>query len=228
MLYLCIYIVHTKSNQGVIMLKKLVKYGNSNALILDKALLELLNIPEGAVVKIKTDGASLIITPHTVAPQESITKTVTPQETLQEAITQAMEEKCSNAADLPAYVSELNKVFEQYPKGRESMDQEVQMISQKYASPEYQYSDNENKGKLARAMDSFKKVHKKYQHIAHATASLSENANYINESVLLAEKYQATKNSPEYIQELTQLIAKHVPEYADYQNEIRAVGESLQ
>jgi antitoxin component of MazEF toxin-antitoxin module len=209
------------------MLKKLVKYGNSNALILDKALLELLNIPEGAVVKIRTDGASLIITPHTVAPQESITKTVTPQETLQEAITQALEEKCTNAADLPAYMSELNKVFERYTKGKEAMDQEVQMISQKYASPEYQYSDNENKGKLALAMDSFKKVHEKYQHIAHATASLSENANYINESVLLAEKYQATKKSHEYIQELTQLIAKYVPEYADYQHEIRAVGESL-
>ena len=43
------------------MLKKLVKYGNSNALVLDKAILELLNIPEGAHVKIKTDGTSLII-----------------------------------------------------------------------------------------------------------------------------------------------------------------------
>jgi len=45
------------------MLKKLVKYGNSHALILDKAILELLNIEEGSVVKIKTDGKSIIITP---------------------------------------------------------------------------------------------------------------------------------------------------------------------
>lgn len=45
------------------MLKKLVKYGNSNALILDRAILELLNIREGAVVKLQTDGKSLIITP---------------------------------------------------------------------------------------------------------------------------------------------------------------------
>ena len=44
--------------------KKLVKYGNSNALILDRAILELLNIKEGSVVKLKTDGKSLIITPE--------------------------------------------------------------------------------------------------------------------------------------------------------------------
>lgn len=46
------------------MLKKLVKYGNSNALILDRAILELLNISEGAVVKLHTDGKSLVITPQ--------------------------------------------------------------------------------------------------------------------------------------------------------------------
>jgi len=45
------------------MLKKLVKYGNSNALILDKAIMELLNMHEGSVVKFRTDGTSLIITP---------------------------------------------------------------------------------------------------------------------------------------------------------------------
>ena len=46
------------------MLKKLVRYGNSNALVLDKAILELLNIAEGSVVKISTDGKSIILTPY--------------------------------------------------------------------------------------------------------------------------------------------------------------------
>jgi antitoxin component of MazEF toxin-antitoxin module len=46
------------------MLKKLVKYGNSNALVLDKPILELLGIEEGSIVRLKTDGTSLIITPH--------------------------------------------------------------------------------------------------------------------------------------------------------------------
>ncbi|HLJ31516.1 MAG TPA: AbrB/MazE/SpoVT family DNA-binding domain-containing protein [Candidatus Babeliales bacterium] len=54
------------------MFKKLVKYGNSNALILDRAILELLNISEGAVVKLHTDGKSLIITPQESAPVKEI------------------------------------------------------------------------------------------------------------------------------------------------------------
>lgn len=59
------------------MLKKLVKYGNSTALVLDKALLELLNMGEGAVVKIKTDGTSLIITPQEQVKEATISPTLT-------------------------------------------------------------------------------------------------------------------------------------------------------
>jgi len=54
------------------MLKKLVKYGNSTALIIDRAILELLNISEGAVVKLHTDGTSLIITPEKTTTTQSI------------------------------------------------------------------------------------------------------------------------------------------------------------
>ena len=55
------------------MLKKLVKYGNSNALILDRAIMELLNMKEGSIVKFKTDGKSLIITPVEEEKASSIT-----------------------------------------------------------------------------------------------------------------------------------------------------------
>lgn len=55
------------------MLKKLVKYGNSNALVLDKAIMELLNMQEGSVVKFTTDGKSLIITPVEHEKASSIT-----------------------------------------------------------------------------------------------------------------------------------------------------------
>ena len=59
------------------MLKKLVKYGNSNALILDKAILELLNIEEGSLIKIKTDGKSIILTPYKKANSEKVSETFT-------------------------------------------------------------------------------------------------------------------------------------------------------
>lgn len=68
------------------MLKKIVKYGNSSALVLDKAILELLNIREGSLVKLSTDGKSLIITPHEPVPTEQVSPTVTPQTALLDAV----------------------------------------------------------------------------------------------------------------------------------------------
>ncbi len=43
------------------MLKKLVKYGNSNALILDRSILALLGISEGSIIKLRVEGDTLII-----------------------------------------------------------------------------------------------------------------------------------------------------------------------
>ena len=43
------------------MLKKLVKYGNSSALILDKTILALLGLEEGAAVKMTIHGNQLVI-----------------------------------------------------------------------------------------------------------------------------------------------------------------------
>ena len=51
------------------MLKKLAKYGNSTALVIDKAILEILEIEDGGLVKLQTDGKSLIITPVRATPE---------------------------------------------------------------------------------------------------------------------------------------------------------------
>ncbi|UCD83650.1 MAG: AbrB/MazE/SpoVT family DNA-binding domain-containing protein [Deltaproteobacteria bacterium] len=45
------------------MIKQLRKVGNSNALILDRAILELLGLEEGGEVQLKVHNGSLIITP---------------------------------------------------------------------------------------------------------------------------------------------------------------------
>ncbi|MDZ4169948.1 MAG: AbrB/MazE/SpoVT family DNA-binding domain-containing protein [Coriobacteriia bacterium] len=45
------------------MIKKLVRHGNSRALIIDKPILELLGAGEDAEFTITTDGRSLTITP---------------------------------------------------------------------------------------------------------------------------------------------------------------------
>ena len=51
-----------RKKQIALMLKKLTKYGNSNALILDKTLLSLLDLKEDSLVKIKVHGDTLTIT----------------------------------------------------------------------------------------------------------------------------------------------------------------------
>lgn len=254
------------------MLKKLVKYGNSNALVLDKALLEILNITEGSTVKIKTDGTSLIITPVDQVSSGKIIPTITPHETFGQAINNSMDAftKTKAPGEGHAYYNEMRAVFARYyepiknllhnaefkkelsdleqafngnqqsPEYYQAlaqlhkkhnpelsvMENEIKEISQKYAAEQYHYQDVDNKGALTLAIDAFKKVHDKYAHIMPQVLQLNENEQYIHESVLLAEKYQSTKNSPEYLNEYVQLIAKYVPEYATYQDEIRKIGES--
>jgi len=43
--------------------KKLTKHGNSQAVVIDRPVLELLNITEDTVLEITTDGTNLIISP---------------------------------------------------------------------------------------------------------------------------------------------------------------------
>ena len=45
------------------MRKKLTRQGNSAALVIDKPLLELLELKAGGVVDVQTDGASLLVRP---------------------------------------------------------------------------------------------------------------------------------------------------------------------
>jgi len=45
------------------LIKTLTKHGNSWALVIDKPVLELLNIQPGTPLKIRTDGQTLIIAP---------------------------------------------------------------------------------------------------------------------------------------------------------------------
>jgi len=46
-----------------IMLKKLTRHGNSLALVIDKGVLELLNIDDKTLLDISTDGTLLLISP---------------------------------------------------------------------------------------------------------------------------------------------------------------------
>lgn len=65
------------------MIKKLVKYGNSHALVLDKALLEILNISDTTQLKLSTDGKGLIVTPIVQDSDSSKSISVSEHETIE-------------------------------------------------------------------------------------------------------------------------------------------------
>lgn len=248
------------------MLKKLVKYGNSNALVFDKALLELLDIEQGATVKIKTDGKSLIITPQHSSAEEFVSKTISPEETFKEAARYQTGLQCNNPAQGQAYLDGLLHVMAQYKEiikgidtpvinkslqelderfkndrknpeylkamielrdmhasGLAPMDKEIQAVSEQYELDEYL----DKKSNTSIAVISFLKVHKKYHHVQLQVAKLQENHDFIHESVLIAEKYHATKDFSEYAKEYTDLVSRFIPEYAAYQAELKEVAQAL-
>lgn len=97
------------------MLKKIVKYGNSCALVLDKALIELLNMEEGSVVKIKTDGISLIITPQNTLIQETISPTLTVESVLNDISKKALEQSFGGDSEKArAYQAALKEISDRY------------------------------------------------------------------------------------------------------------------
>jgi antitoxin component of MazEF toxin-antitoxin module len=50
------------------MVKQLRKVGNSNAILIDKPIMELIGLKENGSVQLTVDGGSLIITPATPQP----------------------------------------------------------------------------------------------------------------------------------------------------------------
>ena len=53
------------------MVKRLIQHGNSAALIIDKPIMEILNITNETVFELSTDGRNLILSPQTENNQEN-------------------------------------------------------------------------------------------------------------------------------------------------------------
>jgi antitoxin component of MazEF toxin-antitoxin module len=54
---------HSNNNEEAGMVKRMTRHGNSMALVIDRPILELLNIDADTPLDITTDGEALIITP---------------------------------------------------------------------------------------------------------------------------------------------------------------------
>lgn len=255
------------------MLKKIVKYGNSNALVLDKAILELLNIGEGSVVKLKTDGKSLIITPQEEATAQPVNAPYTSGEAQQEAITQELLKgyrKTGNAlidnklVSLVKRQQELTALYIRKEQFAQAMKTELVHIE---ADKNLALLDQNEKGLLSvsrakmavvpelvaveRELDALVKEHnllpsaqlsaeqtkqmtldmmalqKKFMNM-NALMQLQENQDYIHQSQLLAEKFQHDTNSAEFLAAKQKLIAQFLPDYEQYQKEMKQLAKKYQ
>ena len=52
------------------MIKRLIQHGNSAALVIDKPIMEILNITNETLFEVSTDGKNLILSPQTECSQE--------------------------------------------------------------------------------------------------------------------------------------------------------------
>jgi len=141
------------------MLKKIVKYGNSCALVLDKALLELLNMEEGSVVKIKTDGISLIITPQNALIQETISPTLTVESTLNDVSMKALEQSFGGDSEKArTYQAALKEISDRYATIMKNKMDTTEM-RQAIAAVQKRFADDEANPEYA---IQIKQVHQQY------------------------------------------------------------------
>lgn len=193
------------------MLKKLIKYGNSTALVLDRAILELLNMKEGALVKLKTDGVSLIITPEFNEPAHHpfVSNNVeAAAHILQNALADTPLIKCSPLETALNAKVKKNVV-------RLSSD------SIEKAAFENCLPGTENFDKLGEVV---KKIMDKYKDEVKKLSS-PEAFNALNE---LSDKYKGNATCDEYLQEVCALRLHYAPLLANMDAELLQAQREIQ
>lgn len=188
----------------MLMLKKLVKYGNSYALVLDKSILALLNIEERSVVKLRIEGDTLLvkaekeakITDSLLLEIENMHRMVPSNgdgnNRVLDVIEETMKKQCKTMGDDPATMEEL----------------------QKWAP------GTENFKKLQQAHQN---VMKKYQEDMLAFSS----EKFQKEVQELSDKYPGEANSKEFTKAFMALRLQHAPNMAKMDAEMREASIEL-
>lgn len=186
------------------MLKKLVKYGNSHALVLDKSIMGLLELEDGDSVKLRIEGNTLIV----------------------------RGEKKLAAED--AYMLELDSIEDRYEASESDGHEIMQRAKSNLASAiqEKQQSETgvkelkewapgtENYSKLTAA---YKAVGKKYQKEIDALDSPA----FREELKKLNKKYPSSTNAQKYMEELAKLRLEHAPGLIEFDREMAEVQKQL-
>lgn len=209
------------------MLKKIVKYGNSSALVLDKALLELLNMAEGSLVKIKTDGISLIITPQIASTQEIVSPTLTIEDTFNDARDKALELSLGSPEKVLAYQTACKEIAARcaaimknkmdIPEMRQALEAIKKRFSKDEANPEYAEQIRNVLQRyvpelecMYQEMDALAQEHvSPEKNVANREGATKEFAKVHAKYGHLAQAVESLNEDPEYVHEMVLLAEKY-------------------
>ena len=195
---MCIQNINKNKDEGKRMLKKLSKYGNSTTLVIDKAILELLNMNESSIVKLKTDGKSLIISPVENKNVEENIKNVLFEPS--EAIALAIKHQNN------LYEEEVANLDDKAKKEANAMKEELTNINLKL------FLDNNGKNSY---LDNFKEItnSKEYlegiEFITNKFNPITQNNEYMKEYNKLVYKLSPKLLDPEFKKETLEIGKKY-------------------
>jgi antitoxin component of MazEF toxin-antitoxin module len=230
-----------KSAKESRMLKKLVKYGNSNALVLDKAILELLNIAEGSVLKISTDGKLLILTPQKNSEPQQIHETYDSNQALLAVLSletlkryNISEESKKELMDLYKKLNDLNLELIQNP---DFIDGRAQLLKQfsDTASLEYIKASNALRARVLPEIVAIEQKLMNFESDHKLTVNQDFNSVILNEDAKIKMKqefaivfknhshafvlFNALLNNPDYQHEVQLIVEK----FEDNQNSLQYI-----
>jgi len=186
------------------MLKKLVKYGNSNALILDRSILALLNIGEDSVLKLRIEGDTLIIKAE---------KAVKPTDSLMLDVENMHHRMRSTSATTNPAIGIAEENMRKWCKKAEEDPNTMEELKEWLPG-------TKNAEKL---QEAYKKIMENYQDEIKLLGSkeCKEDVDVLN------KKYQGDTTSKDFLEEFLVLRLKHAPKLAKMDKEMKEAGISL-
>jgi antitoxin component of MazEF toxin-antitoxin module len=186
------------------MLKKLVKYGNSSALVLDRSILALLDISEGSTVKLRIEGDTLII---------KAAEAVKPTDSLMLEIENIHERVRSDDGSIDGVMNMVEESTRKYCKKIENSPSDMEILKEWLPG-------TENDKKL---QEAYKKIMGKYQNELMTLSS----GEFVEDLNTLNKKYQNDTSSDEFREEFLTLRMKHCPKLAKMDEEMKEASLSL-
>ena len=190
--------------QGLPMIKKLVKYGNSHALVLDRSILALLDISEGSVVKLRIEGDALIVRAE---------KNVKPTDVLMAEVDSIDEQY--NASGLPS-----TPIKEFFKKNTQELCDKIKNDPNSNELLKEWLPGAEKSKKYQEAMS---KIFQKHQDAFVALTTQEFQQEYLE----LNNKYKNGMSLEEYSKEFLALRYKHAPGMALIDKEMQDVRKAL-